>query len=117
DPYQASLLNDINQRIAAGADIYVAGFLDDKTVTEILQECTVFALPQPIPLTAKSGTAIAAVTHGMIVVSTAADPPSYNEPYVHRKNSLLLRTMNADTLGTAIGELRTDKKLYQQLKA
>lgn len=116
DPYQAELLKDINKRIAAGSEIYVTGFLDDKTVSEILQECTVFALPQPIPLTAKSGTAIAAVTHGMVVVSTAADDPAYNVPYVHHKNSLLLQTMNADTLGASINELRNDRKLYGQLK-
>lgn len=102
DSYHRELLQKISAANNHGAHIYHVGYLSDDKVSKILHASSYFVLPQTIPLTAKSGTAIAAVCHGMVVISTGAQNPILNEPYVHNKNCVLIRPMNPTKLATIL---------------
>jgi glycosyltransferase involved in cell wall biosynthesis len=114
NPFQAKLLRRIAEINAGGGKIYCAGHLPDKAVSEVLQECDYFVLPQPLPLTAKSGTAIAAVMHKLPIISTGASNKKLNLPYVNNENSILLNPMNLETLSnTLAGILSNPDKLAE----
>lgn len=102
DDYQKGLSEQIETARGQGAQIYVAGFLQDKEFSEIMQECDYFLLPQSLPLTAKSSTAITAASHGLVVISTAGGNPALSLPYVSGVNSMLVSPMNASNLLRAI---------------
>lgn len=116
EPYHNKVLELITAARAKGARIWVAGYTNDKTLSEILQECTFFVLPQPLPLTAKSSTAVVATEHGLPVVATAATNSMYNQPFT-AKNSVLLPTMSVQSLETACTKLVAHPKNLQELKA
>lgn len=103
--YHQTLLTLITQANKDGAKIHVAGYESEQSVSKILQEADYFVLPQQIPLTGKSGTAIAAATHGLTVISTAADDPDLNLPYIHGFNAVLVHPTNTETLASAIANL------------
>jgi len=114
--YHNKLLSDIKIANEQGATIHVAGFLNDTMLSQILHECTLFALAQPLPLTAKSSTAIVAAEHGLVIVSTAAKNPIYNLPYVGGKNSILLHDMTEHMFTKACNDIINDPKKLQNLK-
>jgi glycosyltransferase involved in cell wall biosynthesis len=115
EPYHSKVLERIAAARAKGARIWVAGYTNDKTLSEILQECTLFVLPQPLPLTAKSSTAVVAAEHGLPIVATAAANSTYNQPFT-TKNSVLLPTMSVQSLEAACTKLLTHPKTLQELK-
>jgi glycosyltransferase involved in cell wall biosynthesis len=116
NPYQAKLLLRIAEINANGGKVYCAGFLDDKSVSEALQECDYFVLPQPLPLTAKSGTTIAAVMHKLPIVSTGANDKKLNHPYANNENSMLLNPMNLETLSNTLRGLDESPDRLVELK-
>lgn len=109
DSYQHELLEKIGKARKKSAKIYPAGYLDDKAVSAVLQEADCFVLPQPLPLTAKSGTAIAAALHRLPIISTAATKPELNLPYINNQNSILLKEMSPSKLSDAITALQSAK--------
>jgi len=99
-----------------GASVYLAGFLENTQLSQILQQCDLFTLPQPLPLTAKSGTAIAAAEHGLVIVSTAAEQSKYNLPYINDKNAVLLGNVNEQTFAETCNKLLNNPSKMKQLK-
>lgn len=117
DSYHQSLLDKIARAKEEGAKIHVTGYQDNEKVSQLLQEADYFILPQTIPLTGKSGTAIAAVDHGLTVISTAAGEPGLNLPYVHTVNSILLNPMNSDAISDALaGDISISEAEVKKLK-
>jgi glycosyltransferase involved in cell wall biosynthesis len=110
NPYHEEISELIENAKNQGAKLYVAGFLENEQLSQILQECLFFVLPQPLPLTAKSGTAIAASGHKLPVISKGSENPEYNAPYIHNKNAILLQNMNAETLATACNDLLSSQE-------
>ena len=115
--YQNNLLKRYASLKNRGVKIYYPGFMDDIKVSQILRECDYFVLPQPLPLTAKSGTAIAAAIHGLTIVSTGDNDKTLNEPYVHNENSILLNPMNHQTLTRALSELHNNTDILKELRS
>lgn len=116
NPYQVRLQDKIYRLKKRGAKIVLAGYLDDKDVSGVLQRVDYFVLPQPLPLTAKSGTALAAAVHKLPIISTGASDRSLNEPYVHNHNAILLNPMNSETLTKTLKELDRDEELLQTIR-
>ncbi len=117
DAYQARLLKKVGEINKTKIRVGITGFLPDRQVSEVMRELRYFVLPQPLPITAKSSTAIAAVSHGLILVSKAADNPGQTEPFKHLQNSYLLKAMNPDSIAGAIAELEDSPELAGKLKA
>ena len=115
DSYQAYLSDLYIKARKEGAKIHIAGSLDDERLSEVLQECRFFLLPQPNPLTAKSGTAIAAVSHGLPVISKAHNNPVYNLPYKHKENAILINDSGIENFAKICNKLLLDKKLSSKL--
>lgn len=116
NPYHKKLIAKIDILKAQGARIFATGYLSDQEVSEVLQECDYFLLPQPLPLTAKSGTAIAAAVHGLIIVSTADSDPKMNLPYRNKDNAVLLKRVGPLTLAKALTGLQVDPELESTIK-
>jgi glycosyltransferase involved in cell wall biosynthesis len=108
------LVNDAKEK---GAKIRITGFLDNNVLSQVLQECTLFVLPQQLPLTAKSSTAIAASVHGLPVISKSSDNPEYNYPYISDKNSILLDNMDEKSLAEACNNLILDLDKIKSIKS
>ncbi|NBU34134.1 glycosyltransferase [bacterium] len=108
NPYQKQVLDAVDVAKKSGGMVAVTGYLSDAEVSEILQASDFFVLPQPLPITAKSGTTIAAAQHGLVIVSTASADADLNLPYSNGKNAVLLPNMNADDLSFAINNLIGD---------
>jgi glycosyltransferase involved in cell wall biosynthesis len=115
NPFQKSILDRISALREKGVKVYCAGHLSDKKVSEAIRGCTYFVLPQRMPITAKSGTAIAASIHGVPVVSTGGDKKSLNLPYKHNENALLLNPMNLQTLSNTLKDISSDPELIERL--
>ena len=107
--YHMNLKNKIKKMRSIGAHIYVTGYLNDKEVSSILERADYFVLPQPLPLTAKSGTAIAAAIHCLPIISTGGNDKDINAPYVSGVNSILIEDMNIDSLGIALENINSGK--------
>lgn len=116
DKYSASIEESVQKHQQNGIPIYIAGFLPDDLVSVILQECLIFALPQPLPITAKSGTTIAAAQHDMIIVSTANPKPGLNLPYENNLNSVLLDDISPKLLAQSINTLLSDKTHVKDIR-
>ncbi|NBX98046.1 glycosyltransferase [bacterium] len=108
DPYQKRVLDAVEVAKKSGGMVAVMGYLSDIEVSEVLQASDFFVLPQPLPITAKSGTTIAAVQHSVVIVSTASADTDLNLPYVNGKNSVLLSDMNATALAAVINNIIGD---------
>jgi glycosyltransferase involved in cell wall biosynthesis len=106
DHYVRRVLALVKSSVANGAAIGLAGYLNDQDVSVALacSEYFVLAQDQP-PLTAKSGTAIAASIHGCIVVAARPDRPNLCKPFVSGENCLLLEEMNPKNIAQALNEL------------
>ncbi len=115
--YQNGILPLVEAAKDKGAVISVAGFLDNTLLSEILQECQLFVLPQPLPLTAKSSTAIVAAEHGLVVVSSASSKSAYNLPFVHDKNAILLDSMDEQSLAAACNEMLGNPDKMKHLRS
>jgi glycosyltransferase involved in cell wall biosynthesis len=106
DPYVKHILDLVKSSVANGAAIGLAGYLNDQDVSVALSGSEYFVLAQDQPpLTAKSGTAIAASIHGCVVVAAQPDRPSFCEPFVSGENCLLLEEINPTTLARALNQL------------
>lgn len=105
EPYQKMLkakINKLNQNeIRAG----VTGFLEGDDVSAILQASRYFVLPNVRPISAKSGTAIAATVNGMILLSHGSNRPIETTPFEHLKNSYLLERVTPQSIAAAIEHL------------
>jgi glycosyltransferase involved in cell wall biosynthesis len=89
---------------------------DNKEVSEILTQATIFVNAEKTPLTVKSGTTLAGCLHGLIPIGTAALNPSDNDPYCHGKNAILLDDMTPDSLSRAIVELARNSAKRDELR-
>ena len=116
DPYQQKIRSLVEAANQQGAHIYVAGFLENTILSQVLQECLLFVLAQPLPLTAKTSTAISAVEHGLVLVSTAARQPRYNFPYINDKNAALLSRATESEIARVCNELLVNPQKANQLR-
>jgi glycosyltransferase involved in cell wall biosynthesis len=80
-------------------------FLDGPDASAVLQESKYFVLPNSRPLSAKSGTAIAAIENGLILISRAGPKAEDSLPFVHLKNCYLLDDVSPASVAGAIKEL------------
>ncbi len=108
-----ALIELINQD---GVRVAATGFLPDEQVSEILQGGRYFVLPQTSPINAKSSTAIAAVQHGLILV-TRGGQPKLVEPFKHLENCYLLDEMSAPAIAGAIERLEKSAAERQKITA
>jgi glycosyltransferase involved in cell wall biosynthesis len=115
DDYQRNLIGLIKKLNKEKRKAAVAGFLSDEEVSIALQEGKYFILPQPLPLSPKSSTAIAAVQHGLIVVSTGSDTPKMQLPFKHEENCYLLDSMTPEGIAKSIASIETDPKLRREI--
>lgn len=96
--YQRRLAEQVAELNKTAPRVGVTGFLPDNDISAVLQEGDYFVLPQPKPLTAKASTAITAVDHGLVVLSSGSAQPDISLPYISGQNSLLLAPMSVDSL-------------------
>jgi len=113
DAYHKSLRDLVASCNTGQTRVAWTGFLPDDTVSAILQEGEIFVQPQFEPLTPKSGTALAAIQHGLIVV--AADG-QYTQPFESGQNCYLVAPLNAENLAQAVSTLATDEKLTKTIQ-
>ena len=116
DAYQKQVLNSVADAKKSGASLAVTGYVADRQASEILQECDILVLPQPLPITGKSSTPIVGALHGLVVVSTASQDASLNLPYLHNTNAILLPVMDAPHLAAAINDLVGNTAQLQTIK-
>ncbi len=84
--------------------------VSDTDIDILLFAARYFILPQSSPpLTAKSGTSIAAAEHGLVIV--AADGGSDSRPFRHKVNSYLLDAVTPESIAAALTELEEDPEL------
>lgn len=83
----------------------IHGFLNDTDASAVLQEGEYFILPVKQPISAKSGTAIAAVENGLVLVAHGSDRPEESAPFEHLKNCFLVSQVSPDSIAAAIGQL------------
>ncbi|MFI5206128.1 MAG: glycosyltransferase, partial [Candidatus Paceibacterales bacterium] len=103
--YQRMLKNKISSLNQNGPRVGTTGFLEGHDVSVILQEGKYFVLPNSRPLSAKSGTAIAAIQNGLIVISRGAKRPEDTFPFENLKNSFLLDEATPQSIAEAIALL------------
>jgi glycosyltransferase involved in cell wall biosynthesis len=94
----------------------VSGFLEGPAASAVLQECRYFILPNSQPLSAKSGTAIAAVQNGLVLVSRGADHPEDTKPFVHLKNCYLLSEVTPSSIAGAISRLDASPRTVKTIQ-
>lgn len=92
-----------------GIKVHITGYLPDNEVSSVLNGADYFIMPQPLPLTAKSGTAIAAAVHGTPIVSTGSNDKRLNYPYVNGENSILLNPMNCSSLTKTLDDINNNR--------
>lgn len=92
--------------------IGITGFLDERLVSIALQNCKYFALPQTTPITGKSGSAVAAVNHGNILVVTGSDD---SKPFVDRENAIFLHTPSSNEIVESINLLESNDGLKKKI--
>jgi glycosyltransferase involved in cell wall biosynthesis len=114
--YQKQVLSAVEKAKKDGASVAVTGYLSDTEVSEVLQESTLFVLPQPLPLTAKSGTTIAAVQHNAVVISTASLNAELNLPYINGNNAVLLSNAESSALASTINSVLDSPAQLQTIK-
>jgi len=103
--YHRNLLSRIDEINRPKPRVAAAGFLDDSTVSAVLQEGRYFVLPQSSLVNAKSSTAIAAVQHNLVLITRGSDQPELIAPFAHLKNCFLLAEMTAEAISEAIERL------------
>jgi len=113
--YHKKLINIFNNFNIGDKRIAWTGYLPDDQVSKILQRGQYFILPQSRPLSAKSGTAIAAITHNLIMISSGGDIVT-NKPFQNNINSLLVWPPNAKNFSSAIVGAEQNKVLSSKIK-
>jgi len=103
--YQRALQKQVDRLNRDSPRVGTTGFLEGEDVSAIMQEVKYFVLPLDQPISAKSGTAIAAVQNGMIVVSRGAAQPDATAPFAHLKNCYLLDEVSGRTIASTIKHL------------
>ncbi|HEU5005114.1 MAG TPA: glycosyltransferase [Candidatus Saccharimonadales bacterium] len=117
DSYQAKILKQIDSVNSAKKRVAVAGFLSDEQVSRALQAGKYFVLPQHQPLSAKSSTAITAITHGLLLISSGSKNPTETLPFIDRQNSRLILGPSPEKLGGAVAELENSKELQDTIES
>jgi glycosyltransferase involved in cell wall biosynthesis len=95
-------IDRLNQHVKR---VGVTGFMPEEEVSAILQEGKYFVLPLSNPLNPKSGTAIAAIQHGLLVLSRGTADPAVTAPFSHLKNCYLMDEVNGRSIAEAIRHL------------
>jgi len=113
DRYHKKLKATIEGVNKYGIRIGVTGFLSDKIVSAVLQEGEYFILPSPKPLTAKSGTAIAAIQHNLVLIAKRSESPEINEPFKHLHNCYLVNDLKSSTIAKSIKLLENSPSIKQ----
>lgn len=116
DDYQTKLIRQIDSINADGARVIVTGFLSDQQISQILQAGKYFLLPQHQPLSAKSSTAITAVTHGLILISTGARDSAQTKPFIDGVNCRLLTNTSPSSIAKVVSELEESKELRNTIE-
>jgi glycosyltransferase involved in cell wall biosynthesis len=85
-------------------------------VSAVLQEGKYFVLPQKAPIASKAGTVIAAIAHGLILISTGSrKDPTETEPFKHLINCYLIYDMSPGNLARAVGELASSPDVQKKI--
>lgn len=93
--------------------IGMAGYINDKEVSELLQNCRYFILPQSSYITPKTGTAISAVEHGVILITTGSD--KYSLPFVNGLNCVFIDHPKSGEIVKAVKSIEDDKNKQQTI--
>ena len=115
--YHRHLNNEISRINKHSVRVGVQTFLGDAEASAVLQECRYFILPSEQPLSAKSGSAIAAVENGVTVISAGATQPEDNLPFIDKRNCLLLEEVTPESIAAAIGRLDTNQPELRVIEA
>ncbi len=112
DPYHAGLLRMVEdvRRDRIGA-IRVVADAGDSDVSRLLQLADFFVLPARHPLTAKSGSAIAAALHGLVVIGQAAPNIADSRPFVNGVNALLIEMGTPEQIRQALARVSSSPEL------
>lgn len=114
DPYHQELDAQIAQLNSSTTRIAWTGFLDDTTVASALKPGSYFVLPQELPLSPKSSTAVTAAQLGQVVIATAGEPSSQT-PFRSKQNCLLIPEMTAESIAAAVQQLDSNTAVRQQI--
>lgn len=107
--YHKKIAEKVNEMKLKGFKVHVTGYLPDQEVSSVLSGADYFLLPQPLPLTAKSSTAIAAAVHRLPIVSTGSLDITINEPYLNNVNSILLNPMSVTELTKTLNKINANE--------
>jgi glycosyltransferase involved in cell wall biosynthesis len=106
DAYVKEVVQKAKHVRAQGGHVGLSGYLEDKGLSAVLHASDFFVLPQSNPpLTAKSGTAIAASLHGCVVIAAEPAPAGLSQPFVSGKNCVLLPKITPQGLAASLNEL------------
>jgi glycosyltransferase involved in cell wall biosynthesis len=93
--------------------IGVTGYLDSHSVSIALQNCKYFILPQATPMISKSGSAIAAVCHNSILVTTGNKD---SRPFIDKTNVMFLNELTAEEIISKVDMLEENEALQKTIK-
>jgi glycosyltransferase involved in cell wall biosynthesis len=113
--YHRMLKDKIAKLNRSKTRVGMTGFLEGEDVSAILQEAKYFVLPNTGPISAKSGTAIAAIQNGLIVISRGLNQAEATAPFVHLKNCYLLDAVSPRTIAEAIEFLENSPEEVQAI--
>lgn len=115
DEYEKKILEQIDSSPAKGR-IGIGGYKEDSVISVALQNAQYFLLPQSSPLTTKSGTALAAITHNLPVISTGLGAPKeVLHPYINDVNCALIATPDANNIYAKILELEANAQTLEKI--
>jgi glycosyltransferase involved in cell wall biosynthesis len=113
--YQNYLLDLINESPAKKRIGFAGRFLADPEVSIVLQNCRYCVLPQAVPITAKTGSGLAAVLHGNILITSGEARGSL--PFKSGANCYFVKSPSANEIAKAINRLESDASLRKQIVA
>ncbi len=112
--YREEVESLVDQR-ALGRNVRLTGYLPEGGVSTLLRACDVAVFPRLVGVTARSGSVLAALAHGIPTVATRANPP---DPSLgHERHLLLVPPRNSGALAVAITRLLRDPELARRIAA
>jgi len=88
------------------------GFLEEPDISGILQLSDLVTLPFDQPISLRRGSMLAAIVHGIPVITTGPASP----PLIDGENIIALPDNESDTIAKAVNRLLTDDKLRKLLR-
>lgn len=111
--YHQFLKEKISKLNSSSTRVGISGFLEGPEASAVMQESKYFVLPNSQPLTAKSGTAIAAIQNGLVLISRGSKRPMDTAPFEHLKNCYLLNEVSPAKIAESVEQM---EKSPEQVK-